>query len=230
MSLWYVIKSDDDSYLMHHGTKGQHWGIRNGPPYPLSSSKVAKKLYDTGKQKIVKIEADVSNAANKAGSKLYGLENRLKTEQSINRKLNKNVKEKGLTLSEASDDIKDIVRFTTLSPDNTFVDSYNTFKKELTSKGYTETRCKNYFSLFNQGKVKHKAVQSTFSTDDGYQFEVQFHTKDSQDVKNKKVPLYEEVRQVGISKKRASEIENKMYQMALNIPDPKGIETIRSHG
>ena len=23
-------------YLSHHGTKGQKWGVRNGPPYPLS--------------------------------------------------------------------------------------------------------------------------------------------------------------------------------------------------
>ena len=25
--------------LIHHGVKGQHWGERNGPPYPLDSSK-----------------------------------------------------------------------------------------------------------------------------------------------------------------------------------------------
>lgn len=26
--------------LMHHGIKGQHWGIRNGPPYPLDKNKI----------------------------------------------------------------------------------------------------------------------------------------------------------------------------------------------
>lgn len=26
-------------YLVHHGIKGQRWGVRNGPPYPLSSAK-----------------------------------------------------------------------------------------------------------------------------------------------------------------------------------------------
>lgn len=24
--------------LYHHGVKGQHWGVRNGPPYPISKS------------------------------------------------------------------------------------------------------------------------------------------------------------------------------------------------
>lgn len=23
-------------YLIHHGIKGQQWGVQNGPPYPLS--------------------------------------------------------------------------------------------------------------------------------------------------------------------------------------------------
>lgn len=28
----------EQNYLMHHGVKGQKWGERNGPPYPLDSS------------------------------------------------------------------------------------------------------------------------------------------------------------------------------------------------
>lgn len=30
-------------YIAHHGTKGQQWGVRNGPPYPLDS-RVSKKI------------------------------------------------------------------------------------------------------------------------------------------------------------------------------------------
>ena len=33
-----VFKPDlDDFFLEHHGIKGQQWGVRNGPPYPLDS-------------------------------------------------------------------------------------------------------------------------------------------------------------------------------------------------
>ena len=32
------IEIDDDD-IYHHGIKGQHWGIKNGPPYPLNQSK-----------------------------------------------------------------------------------------------------------------------------------------------------------------------------------------------
>ena len=31
--------NDGTDYLMHHGIKGQKWGIRNGPPYPLRNKK-----------------------------------------------------------------------------------------------------------------------------------------------------------------------------------------------
>jgi len=27
-----------ESFLIHHGIKGQKWGVRNGPPYPLDDS------------------------------------------------------------------------------------------------------------------------------------------------------------------------------------------------
>ncbi len=38
----------DKVYLAHHGIKGQHWGIKNGPPYPLSrpSYDISEKNHD----------------------------------------------------------------------------------------------------------------------------------------------------------------------------------------
>lgn len=42
----YSVKMLDGDYLEHHGIKGQHWGERNGPPYPLnkiSTEKLHKK-------------------------------------------------------------------------------------------------------------------------------------------------------------------------------------------
>lgn len=34
---YYIYKSES-AYLMHHGIKGQKWGQKNGPPYPIGSS------------------------------------------------------------------------------------------------------------------------------------------------------------------------------------------------
>lgn len=32
--MYYVVRNND--YLMHHGVPNQQWGVKNGPPYPLS--------------------------------------------------------------------------------------------------------------------------------------------------------------------------------------------------
>lgn len=39
MNNYVVVKTE---YLIHHGTKGQRWGVRNGPPYPIENKVLAK--------------------------------------------------------------------------------------------------------------------------------------------------------------------------------------------
>lgn len=34
-----------EDFLMHHGIKGQKWGVKNGPPYPLQGVKVRTESY-----------------------------------------------------------------------------------------------------------------------------------------------------------------------------------------
>jgi len=42
----YIV--GDKDYLMHHGIKGQKWGVENGPPYPLNSDiSTGSKLKNT---------------------------------------------------------------------------------------------------------------------------------------------------------------------------------------
>ena len=38
-------------YLMHHGIKGQEWGVQNGPPYPLNPNVIKRDIENTGKNK-----------------------------------------------------------------------------------------------------------------------------------------------------------------------------------
>lgn len=44
----------DEPFLEHHGIQGQRWGVKNGPPYPLSDAKhdkvVKKKEKPVGKE------------------------------------------------------------------------------------------------------------------------------------------------------------------------------------
>lgn len=47
MSNVYII--GDKDYLMHHGIKGQKWGVENGPPYPLNP----ERDYSKAEQKAI---------------------------------------------------------------------------------------------------------------------------------------------------------------------------------
>lgn len=219
----------ESNYLMHHGIKGQKWGVKNGPPYPLSSDKLASTIHKMAIKNEPKITKDVTCAASLAGSSMYGLEHKLKTFESISRKIRTDSEEKNISEYESAASIKDAVRYTTISSDNNFVSSYKKFKSYLEDKGYTETRCKNYFQLYKEGKVKHKSVQSVFRNPDGYIFEVQFQTPSSQKAKDKKVPIYEERRKPGLSKERQNELEKQMEELANQVNDPKDIYKIKTH-
>lgn len=59
---FWVIDNGSESYLSHHGIKGQKWGVRNGPPYPLS------KNISTGKK--IKTDFDPFEAMNKIDNAL----------------------------------------------------------------------------------------------------------------------------------------------------------------
>lgn len=226
-------------FLAHYGIKGMKWGVRRyqnkdgsltsegrvrygNLPGPNS---VANNIFKKAMLKEPKITSDIKGS----GMKLHGLEHRIKTKESIKRKVEKEIKEENKSLADASSDIKDAVRYTTLSSTKDFVNNYDKFKRYMESKGYSEVRCKNYFQMFAEGKVKHKSVQSTYEDPEGYLFEVQFQTPESQKAKDLKLPLYEERRKVGIDKQRAAILEKKMEDLALAVPNPPNINSIETY-
>lgn len=76
--MWTYVSSDA---LYHHGIKGQRWGVKNGPPYPLDASdySASEKRKGSPKNKSKNGERDfsyakTSNASvriNKDGSKTF---------------------------------------------------------------------------------------------------------------------------------------------------------------
>ena len=50
---YYGVTINDD-YLAHHGVKGQSWGKKNGPPYPLSSDLKLKNEKNSKLKKLLK--------------------------------------------------------------------------------------------------------------------------------------------------------------------------------
>lgn len=223
----YLTYQDDPrSILIHYN---QNHDPNTGRFTSGKTKSLATAIYNQASNRIGQIENDVKTAVGKTNAKMYGLNHKQKTLDSIARKIETDSHEKGISLEDAANDIKDAVRFTTVSSDNDFVSNYREFKYQLAKRGYEELRCKNYFSLYNEGKAKHKQVTSVFGDHSGYRFEVQFQTPSSLSAKEKKTKLYEEVRKEGVAEARKKEIIQSMEKLAETVSNPKDIDLIKNH-
>ena len=190
---------------------------------------LANKIFDRSSKIEPRITNDVISVVRNSGCKMYGLEYRLTQPTSMAGKIASDAKEKNISYKEAANGIKDSIRYTSVSNTKDFVKNYFAIKTDLEKNGYSEIKCKNYFESFKQGKVMHKAVQSTFKDKNGNVFELQFQTPSSQAAKELKLPLYEERRKAGINEVRAKELESGMLYLANRVKDPKDIDRILSH-
>lgn len=223
----------DALYLAHYGKRGMHWGIRRYQNYDgtrIKNGEYARSISRKSAELEPKISKDVTDSIKKSGASVYGLEHRLKTEESLSRKIEKESREKGISMKDAANSINDSIRYTSVSNDNNFVSSYNKVKESLSQKGYTETKCKNYFDLYRQGKAKHKQVTCVYQDKDGNKFEIQFQTPSSLKAKEAKTPLYEESRSRNVSPKRKLELVRQMDNLAKTVKEPRDIYSIKSHG
>lgn len=196
----------------------------------LACIKLANRMVEEASAIEPAITKDVVSSIEESGSVAYGLENRVKQPSSLAAKIGADAKEKEISFKESSKQIKDTIRYTSLSGDNDFTNNYYSIKNFLEGKGYTEVRCRNYFAFYKEGKAMHKSVQCAFIDQDGNIFELQFQTPSSQAVKDLKVPLYEERRSSSVTQERKEEIEKMMFDLAENIAYPKNVFDIKSHG
>ncbi|MGX7415669.1 hypothetical protein ACWOFH_07555 [Aerococcus christensenii] len=172
-----------------------------------------------------RVTADLKAIAKKNDSQLSGLEYRLKTVDSLARKIVLDSKEKGIGLEEASELIHDKLRYTMLKGPKAFTDNYFKTVEALNIKGYTMVRVKN---TFKKGAV-YKGINTLVKEPSGEVFELQFHTPQSAKIKENELhKLYEEQRILDKRKdlEKYQELKQKMVKLSDQIIDPLGIERI----
>lgn len=231
------------TFLMHYGTPGMKWGVRRYQEkgsskrtpagkkrYSHSSTGLAGEIYQNARKHEPKITKDVVRSIKSVGAKTYGLKNRLKTEDSLKRKIHDDSKYNGISITKAAKDVKDAIRYTALLDDDKFTEGYSVIKKDLENQGYTETRCRNYFDRFRKGTANHKQITSVYENADGTRFELQFHTPSSIKAKELKTPIYEEARRMGPEDARKASLVKQMNDLEKKVKSPKGVYGIKEHG
>lgn len=186
--------------------------------------KETQKTYDKCRSNEKKITPVMNDIAKALSAKMYGLEYSVKTASSVEDKLARK-KKMGISEKEAIESMGDIVRYTQLCPHNKIAENTRKTIELLTKKGYDIVEVDNKY--LNKSS-DYKGVHINAISPEGQKFELQIHSKESMDVKNKIHPLYEEYRNVNTSEKRKEELEREMKELSSKISDPEGIENIKN--
>lgn len=177
-------------------------------------------------QEARKQETDVTRilkSLEKKGCYFVGLRHRLKSKESLQRKILKDMEERDFGAKEAASNIHDTLRYTFIFDESSFLDNFKRVSSFLNKEGYNYKRIKNTLKLRN---VRYRGINALLISPEGYVFELQFHTKRSFEVKEITHPMYEEFREVGISQERKKKIESMIIEISNKIPMPYGVEEI----
>ena len=200
-----------------------HGGGRGGGNSKMTAKKAANQVHAKAVAAEPVITKQMQDLATANGGEMIGLKNRLKSVESLERKIGDKARDEfGGDYEAAAQDIGDSVRYTMELDANNYGDGVKNTIDVLNEQGY-QTRVKNYWQ---EGNI-YKGVNATVTSPDGQKFELQFHTADGFNLKetlNHK--LYEEHRLFTTSAARKFELEQQMANNWLTVPTPANLDLL----
>jgi hypothetical protein len=107
------------------------------------------------------------------GETFSTLDARLKTVESIDSRIRRDMRDGGLTAEEAAADVRDDLRYTFVLSPSSYGNDISAITRALVSSGYLPRRKKNFW-LLDEG---YAGINTSWQTPDGKWFEIQFHTQ-----------------------------------------------------
>lgn len=177
------------------------------------------RAYRTAMNAEPEITRCMKGVAERHGVQLVGLPFRRKSPSSTQEKLYDRPGERN-----DIDRMYDLVRYTIQMPPRQYSSEGNEILQELKRDGCHVVRVKNYW--LNDTRA-YNGVNIQLEDRTGTKFELQFHTQQSLELKERMHPLYEEQRVLDRESPRWKELEDKMLEMSHSIRYPKDIEQVR---
>lgn len=200
----------------------------------------ARKLADAKLKTVAVYEPDVTvKLADLAGDadpgvyappsgdsgKLYGLEHRFKTVESMAEKIERwHTDGSGTTRETAAANMHDALRYTVHFPQGDFGTKAQAMVDELAKD--PDTAHIKMSNTWADPTRAYKGINAIVATKDGQVYEVQFHTPASQVAKNKMHRLYEMQRVLPRGSKEWHQLEDELQGISKNIPVPNGAAEI----
>lgn len=198
---------------------------------------VTKHIANTAQTNIAKAKKeepqttkDLGEIFEKNKSHFKGLEYRLKSNESLARKIATDLDEKGLpstneNIQKVANGIHDNLRYTAICNPRTYAKQYEGIVKDLEAKGYEIVKVKN---TFTDPTNPYKGLNTQVKNKSGYIFELQFHTRQSAIIKDKMHKLYEISRDLKQSKAARAKADAEMQELSKQVKMPNGVDTIDS--
>ncbi|WP_458682603.1 hypothetical protein [Prescottella equi] len=187
--------------------------------YPQEVAGLVVEMMATAKEQEAEMTSDVLETR-PAGARMHGLEFRMKSPESLARKLyTKFEADPFADLHETADRITDVVRYTTISDSDQVVATARTTVARLTERGWTVIEVEQSYVDGNQYKGLHLLARHT----SGRVAEFQFHTEESQRIKDDTHVDYEAARNPRLPDSERAALIEKMTAVWAQVPAPAGL-------
>ena len=202
--------------------------IRQPNPKQRTSPRGFKEVTREVVQKAKKVEPRVTGLmeqqAKATGATLKGLEYRFKGEESLERKLKDRANRHKLDAEKASKKITDSLRYTmAFNPDN-MADGIQGVLENMKAEGF-EPAPNEFENYFAHPDDDYQGFHVIMEDEEGFKFELQFHTEESFKVKMENHEDYEVFRSSN-NKEERKKLWYQMVNRARTITPPKGIENL----
>lgn len=165
--------------------------------------------------KITKMVMDVAKSSDMG---LAGLEYRIKTKESYLEKIAREY------APGYHYEIKDTLRYTMISNTNDYVDNMNKSYELFNKNDCFVLKTKNYWT---NNEVAYNGINSVLQDSKGNKFEVQYHTKESFDIKQQTHALYETQRILEEDSEEFIALEEQMFDINEKIEIPRNIQEVK---
>jgi hypothetical protein len=186
----------------------------------------AAELAKQAQKNETSITAELENIARKVSAELIGLENKLKSENSLTRKLVGQAAANSKSVQKIAENINDVLRYTFVLPFEIYAEGVGQTIEMLQNSGYgvPPKRIWNAWQTIGMRFDKgYRGINMTVISSQNQKFELQFHTAASFRLKDETHFLYEELRETEISKQRETELIEQLKKAANGLKRPEGV-------
>jgi hypothetical protein len=169
------------------------------------------------------ISDSMQTAAHAAGGELVGFEHRLKSGESLDRKIGKYESEGHMTHEQAVGSINDAVRYTVQTSPEGYSAGYVQAQQSLSAAGHTRLRTRQYWA--NPDQTGYVGINEVWQTSSGQRFEVQFHTAQTWALKQQSHVFYEHYRTARTPSARRI-ADQQMHALWSHVEVPPGALTL----